>query len=104
MGRKEIERSGISEVREVNKNDWGNGIRTVGAGGFFGYFVKFHFSKLGNVTAYGTNPRKTILITTKARQQYLISPDDKMGFMNKVHEELPVLHPFTLTKIIHNDR
>lgn len=88
IGSKEIERNEITDIRNVTAKDIGTGIRTFGVGGFFGYYGKFYYKKIGSVTAYVTNPEKLIYIKTKKGKQYLISPDDMLGFMNEMKREI----------------
>lgn len=81
LGQVSIALHEIIEAREVTKADLGFGIRTFGVGGFFGYYGKYNYKKIGAVTAYITNPDKTVLIRTQSNKRYLISPDDTLGFL-----------------------
>jgi hypothetical protein len=66
----------IKEARLLDGNTTALGIRTFGVGGFFGYFGKFYFSRLGHVTCYLTQRKNRILIVTTQGKKIMISPDD----------------------------
>lgn len=88
IGEKRVRLSGITDVQEVTKADTGFGIRTFGVGGFFGYYGKFYYNKIGGVTAYVTNPDKLILIKTNEDKKYLVSPDEMLEFITEIKQRM----------------
>jgi hypothetical protein len=75
-GKRAIKYAEIAEVRTIGKNDLGILIRTFGNGGLFGYYGKFHSSKLGSMTLYTTQRKNRLLITTTNGSKIMITPDD----------------------------
>lgn len=89
IGNKMIERKEITVVKAVTKNDLGVGIRLLGSGGFFGYYGKFSYKKIGIVNAYVVNTEHLIYLKTKNEKQYLVSPDDTLGFVETLSQNSP---------------
>lgn len=85
-GKTHIALADITEALAVTGTDLGTGIRTFGSGGFFGYFGRFRYQKVGAVTAFVTDRAKMVLIKTKSGKKYLISPDDPYGFINTISQ------------------
>lgn len=71
-----IKLSNIINVREVSKDEMKGSIRTFGNGGLWGYYGKYHNTKLGNITLYTTQWKNYILIETKEKRKIIITPDD----------------------------
>lgn len=66
----------INEMTTLSAREIGTMIRTFGNGGLFGYYGKFHSSKLGSMTLYATQSKNRILIKTIHGSQIMITPDD----------------------------
>jgi hypothetical protein len=73
-------------VASVTSKELGFGIRTFGSGGFFGYFGKFYYKKIGAVTLYVTDREKMLLIVLDDDRKIIISPEDPAAFMAAFHE------------------
>ena len=86
-GDRRIKLSEIDSVRTVEKDEIGTMIRTFGNGGLFGYYGKFHSSKLGSMTLYATQSKNRILIKTIHGTQIMITPDD-LSLVEALQEKL----------------
>lgn len=73
-------------IASVTSKELGFGVRTFGSGGFFGYFGKFYYKKIGAATLYVTDREKMLLITLDDDRKIIISPDDTAGFMAAFQE------------------
>jgi len=75
----------IEDIDSINIKDQGFGLRTFGSGGFFGYFGRFWYKKLGHISMYATSKEKLLLIETKnevpSKKYLIISPDDTAIFL-----------------------
>ena len=84
-GDRTIPLSDIESIESIDLKEKGFGIRTLGSGGFFGYFGKFWYKQLGHISMYATDKSKTLLVTMKeakpSKKYLVISPDDTAGFM-----------------------
>ncbi len=66
----------IAEIRTIADGELTTSIRTFGVGGLFGYYGKYYYPKIGNMTFYATKRTNRILIQTKEGQKIVITPDD----------------------------
>jgi len=76
--------SDIERIEPVDVTEHGSGIRTLGSGGFFGYFGRFWYKKLGSVSMYATDKNKLLVITfspASGKKPVIISPDDTALFV-----------------------
>lgn len=75
----------IEQIDSVDIKDQGFGLRTFGSGGYFGYFGRFWYKKLGHISMYATNKEKLLLVELDnevASKRYLIiSPDETTDFL-----------------------
>lgn len=86
LGSVTIPLSNIRSLEPVTMADLGFGLRTFGSGGFFGYFGKFWYKKIGHVTFYVTDRDKLILLKLADDRKIVISPDDREGFLAAFRE------------------
>jgi hypothetical protein len=78
--------STIAEVKFIDKKDLGFGWRTIGVGGFWGYYGNFKYKSIGNATLYATNMDKIVLLKTTEGKTILITPEDMADFLNRIHQ------------------
>lgn len=75
----------IEDIDNVDLKDLGFGLRTFGSGGYFGYFGRFWYKKLGHISMYATDKEKLLLVVLEqeaTKKKYLvISPDDTNTFL-----------------------
>jgi hypothetical protein len=74
----------IELIEPFDVKEQGNGVRAFGSSGFFGYFGRFWYKKLGSVYMYATDKSKLLLVTLNsapAKKHIIISPDDGEAFM-----------------------
>lgn len=71
-----IELKDIKDVRLGDANDFSRMIRTMGVGGFFGYYGRYFTKRLGTIYLYTTQRRNRILLITNKGLKIVISPDD----------------------------
>jgi amino acid transporter len=74
---KTLKLNDIDNIRPLEKDEMNGAIRTFGVGGLFGYFGKYYYPKIGNMTFYATQKRNRILIETRQGQNFIITPDDQ---------------------------
>jgi hypothetical protein len=77
----------IETARSITKKELGFGIRLFGTSGFFGYFGKFLYRKLGTASVYVTDTSLLVLIQT-ARKNILISPAPQADFLKELNRAL----------------
>ncbi len=73
----------ITEISAVDTADFSGTIRTFGNVGLFGYYGKYHNSKIGNMTWYVTQRENRILVRTQQGEKLILSPDD-ISLVDKV--------------------
>lgn len=61
-----------------------NFVRTLGSGGYYGWWGWFHNQELGRFFVYAANLQRLILITTTSGRKYLISCSDPATFLDKL--------------------
>jgi hypothetical protein len=66
----------ITNVELLSPSQLSGLIRTFGVGGLFGYYGKYYNSTLGSLNLYTTQRKNRIMIVTKAKVAFVISPDD----------------------------
>jgi len=83
----EIPFADITEVKAAEPELISGSMRVLGSGGLFGLYGKFKNRQLGNYLMYVTNRKKMILLRCKD-QLYVISPEDRDGFIAEVRKHL----------------
>ncbi len=80
----------LSDIESVEyKPNAGMGsIRVMGIGGVFGYIGRFRNGVLGHYKAYATHRKKSVVIQTKKKEYFLITPDDPEGFVQVLSERI----------------
>ncbi len=76
-----ISRSEIHKAEMIDRAETSWSLRTFGSGGFFGYFGTFTNRKLGAMTWYLTRKDSLVLLKMKTGKKFLLSPDDREGFL-----------------------
>ncbi len=76
MGNKCIPFESIKAIEIPDRSITRRTIRTFGVGGVFGYFGRFHNSKLGPLTLYATQRKNHVLLSLKSGSKIIITPDD----------------------------
>ncbi|MDB5249800.1 MAG: hypothetical protein JWQ40_4194 [Segetibacter sp.] len=79
-----IKRKNIKSVKSIDKDQMKWTIRTLGVGGFFGYYGQFVNSQLGNMTWYATRQDKTVLIETNDNKKLVVTPDEPEEFIKQL--------------------
>ncbi len=75
----------IKSVALIPKSDLAWTWRTFGVGGIFGYFGKFTNSQIGGMTWYATRRDKAVLITTRADEKIVVTPDSPIEFVKELN-------------------
>jgi hypothetical protein len=76
-----IDRSVITGVELLDKEQTKWSFRTFGVGGLFGYYGKFFNSKIGSMTWYATRRDKMVLIRTSDNRKIVLTPDEPERFV-----------------------
>jgi hypothetical protein len=84
--KKSIEISSILEIKEIKYSQLYVKIRLFGSGGIWGYFGLFNSSYYGLIRMNASNLENLILITTKNKKIYVISPNNPQEFINTFNE------------------
>lgn len=77
----------ISSVRKLEKIPSKGLIRTMGSGGFFGYYGYFSNSEFGSMKWYCTH-RKDVVFLEVGSEKVLISPDNVESFLQELQPHL----------------
>ena len=77
----------IQSVRKLEKIPSKGLIRTMGSGGFFGYYGYFRNNEFGSMTWYVTH-RSQVLLLEVGSEKILISPDDMDDFEQNLQSGL----------------
>lgn len=78
-----IKREDILIAKEFSKSDMNHTIRTLGVGGFFGYFGRFYNSKVGRITMYATRRSNAVLIDT-GKKRIILTPDNPVELVREL--------------------
>ena len=79
-----IRRDQVREVRRISAGEIGFAWRTLGSGGFLGWFGWFHSRALGGFLAYAGNRDDLVLIVRRDGEKIVISPDRPDAFVEAV--------------------
>ena len=74
----------IKSVELLDKERLNGTIRIFGVGGLFGYWGKFHNSKIGTMIWYATRRNNTVLITTINDKKIVLTPDEAELFVSEL--------------------
>lgn len=74
----------INNVQLIDKERLKGTIRIFGVSGLFGYWGKFHNSKIGTMTWYATRRNKMVLITTIDDKKIVVTPDEAELFVSEL--------------------
>lgn len=77
----------IKSARKVEKIPGKGLIRTMGSGGFFGYYGYFSNTEFGDMKWYVTH-RSNVILMEVGSEKILISPDDEDDFLNLLQSRL----------------
>ena len=77
-----IERPRISSAVLIDRSDIGFAIRIFAVGGLFGYFGKYWSPKEGSITYYATQKDNLILVITREKRKFIITPKNAEEFIN----------------------
>jgi hypothetical protein len=77
-----------NEVTAVEATEVKRCIRGCGVGGWFGSWGYFWSPALGGFRAYVTDFSKPVLVRTRSKGLYVVSPDDRDGFVAAANEVL----------------
>jgi Bacterial PH domain len=83
----EIPFAEVTEVKAAEPEFISGSMRVLGSGGLFGLYGKFKNRQLGNYLMYVTNRKKMVLLRCK-NQLYLISPEDRDGFIAEAQKHI----------------
>ena len=78
----------IDNIIEVQPVELKSVMRTCAMGGAFGSYGWFHCKSLGNFRGYITRNDKTVAIMTVKGTPFIVSPDDREGFIAAVQSAL----------------
>lgn len=79
-----IEINNIEKVELLDDTKLKGTIRIFGVGGLFGYWGKFHNSKIGTMNWYATRRNKMVLITTIDNKKIVLTPDEAELFVSEL--------------------
>src|SRR4051812_2462809 len=82
---RQIAINSIVGVQSLSKDEMKGSIRAFAVGGLFGYFGKFLIPKFGSVSAYTTQNKNLVLVSTNKGEHILLSPDDP-EFINELQK------------------
>lgn len=89
-----IPKEEIEVIHSINYKDLSISIRLFGSGGLWGYFGLFSSLRFGKLKFHATRLDRLVLIKTKTKGTYIISPNDIDDFLliSPAHEEHDVIH------------
>jgi hypothetical protein len=79
----EIPLASIQSVELLPADSLGGSMRTLGSGGLFGYYGRFHNRTLGSFRMYATRGDGYVLV--RAAQTYVLTPDSPGRFVEAIN-------------------
>ena len=80
----DIPLSAIREVTPLSAKTLAGSSRTLGSGGFFGYYGRFHNQELGDYRMYATRSEGYVLVRTD--RPYILTPDQPDRFIEMLEK------------------